>query len=732
MTQLNKETIKLLNRLYNLSSDENIFLVAAKRGIESTEEEIAKTNSEQQNQEIEKSNKESELQEFVNTKNALIDTFGALDDAMFRPLKAIDVDFQIGKLVAETRERAPKHIEDLETTIQGIGEKISGCITRKSELEEQLNNYNTDREKAERDRTGLISLLEQSLSSDPAERDALSTNYVKGVLSKFDHFTTSEINELAKIIMFPEDGLFDYDEKVKTGEIDFNQEEVAEEPEPVVEEEVSAEPVEESSIDIEDLERVISQGISEESHDSEEPEEEKEEEPKEEIKDIKDIYEHSEEPKEEPEEEETSEEEKEEEPEEEPVEEEKDDSIENFLKEIGINVERLSNLDNYEDIKKLLESTDRDVISEGYEILRSISAEEAAYSYANGHMYIADSELNSKVTILRANGISDHKIKELLESNKNILRSSYQELSDKIKSLKETGKAISDDTISLLSNDLVTYNKNVEILKDKGYEIEEKEQTNYFDVLHSSPYISTDTEILKDYLISIVRKNGKYALDVFYKDPRKLLLDIDDIIESNLEGIIDTNPEVLGKKTDGLLARIKYCIDKGLDIRDGQDGPYYPYVLDYYAFAEKEGYDAELPELVDRNSTNSSLKDLLENDFVELLTDTLNEYYGKLTEYETIRLSDENNSKLEKLIGIMENKFHAETVGKYTYKVGDVFISRNKLERNISVLLNKLEETEEPIEGIEDIILLTSALYNLRQDEESIRKMVSECLGQEK
>ena len=732
MTQLNKETIKLLNRLYNLSSDENIFLVAAKRGIESTEEEIAKTNSEQQNQEIEKSNKESELQEFVNTKNALIDTFGALDDAMFRPLKAIDVDFQIGKLVAETRERAPKHIEDLEATIQGIGEKISGCITRKSELEEQLNSYNTDREKAERDRTGLISLLEQSLSSDPAERDALSTNYVKGVLSKFDHFTTSEINELAKIIMFPEDGLFDYDEKVKTGEIDFNQEEVAEEPEPVVEEEVSAEPVEESSIDIEDLERVISQGISEESHDSEEPEEEKEEEPKEEIKDIKDIYEHSEEPKEEPEEEETSEEEKEEEPEEEPVEEEKDDSIENFLKEIGINVERLSNLDNYEDIKKLLESTDRDVISEGYEILRSISAEEAAYSYANGHMYIADSELNSKVTILRANGISDHKIKELLESNKNILRSSYQELSDKIKSLKETGKAISDDTISLLSNDLVTYNKNVEILKDKGYEIEEKEQTNYFDVLHSSPYISTDTEILKDYLISIVRKNGKYALDVFYKDPRKLLLDIDDIIESNLEGIIDTNPEVLGKKTDGLLARIKYCIDKGLDIRDGQDGPYYPYVLDYYAFAEKEGYDAELPELVDRNSTNSSLKDLLENDFVELLTDTLNEYYGKLTEYETIRLSDENNSKLEKLIGIMENKFHAETVGKYTYKVGDVFISRNKLERNISVLLNKLEETEEPIEGIEDIILLTSALYNLRQDEESIRKMVSECLGQEK
>ena len=727
MAELNNETMKLLNRLYNLSSEENIFLKAAKDGIKSTEEEISRTTTDQQDQEIEKSNRESELEEFVNTKNALIDTFGTLDDSMFKPLMAIDVDFQVSKLVEDTRERAPKHIEDLERVIQGIGEKISECITRRSELEEQLNTYNLDLEKAERDKTGLISLLEQSLSSDPAERDALSTNYVKGVLSKFDHFTTGEINELAKIIMFPEDGLFEYDQKVKAGEIDFNQQPVEEVKE------------EEPTIDIEDLERVISNSTSEEpveevaeeeeeSEEEEVPEEEVEEpeeeetpeEEKEEVHNIEDIYQHKEEPKEI---EEVPEEEVEEETE------ESEDSIEDFLREIGINVERLKSNNNYEEMKELLESTNQDVISEGYEILRSVNAEDAAYTMADGHMYIADSELNSKVAILRANGISDNKIKEILESDKDILRSSYQDLSAKLKSLKESGKTISDDTIGILSSDLVTYNRNIDLLKDKGYEIEEKEQTNYFDVLHTSPYIEADTEILKDYLISIVRKNGKYALDIFYKDPRKLLLDIDDIIESNLEGIIDTNPEVLGKKANGLLSRVKYCLDKGLDIREGQDGPYLPYVVDYYAFAEKEGYDVNLPDLVDRNSTNSSLTDVLGNDIVGKLVDTLNNYYSNLTEYETIKLSDSNNHRLEELINTTEKKFNAETVGKYTYKLGDLFISRNKLERNISIILNALEDMEEQPEGIDDMIILTSALYNLREDEESIRKTVSECLG---
>ena len=718
MAQLDTETINLLNKLYNLSSDDNIFIQEATRGIHNTEEEISSTTSEQQSQEIEKSNREGELQEFVNTKNALIDTFGTLDDAMFAPLKAIDVDFQVGRLVADTRERAPKHIEDLEKVIQGIGEKISECISRRAELEDQLNKYNDDLTKAERDRTGLISLLEQSLSSDPAERDALSTNYVKGVLGKFEYFSTSEVNELAKIIMFPEDGLFEYDEKVKKGEIDFNQPEVAEEPEPVVEE---------PAIDIEDLERVISK--KEEPIVEEHPEEPEIVAPIE----IPPVEPEEEEPTEEPaptpvEEPTPVVEETPEEPAEEP-EEEKDNSIEAFLIDNGFDLDRFRDTDKYDDVMKLLSSADRETITENYEILRSINAEQAAYTIADDHMYIADPELNSKLTILRANGISDRAIKDLIESDKKVLREGYQELSDKIKSLKDSGRNLSDETLTLLSTDLATYNKNIDMLKNKGYEIEEKEQTNYFDVLHVSPYIEADTEILKDYLISIVRKNGKYALDIFYKSPQVLLPDVDDIIEGNLEGIIDTNPEVLGRKVDGLLARVKYCVEKGLDITDGQDGPYLPYVVDYYTFASKEGYDVRLPRLVDRNSTNSSLKDILENDFVELLVDTLNNYYNDLTEYKTIKLSGEANSKLEHLIDVVEQKYHAEVSGKYAYKLGDLLISRNKLERNISIILDKLEKTEEPTDGIEDIIILTAAIYNLRQDERSIRKMVAECLG---
>ncbi len=40
-----------------------------------------------------------------------------------------------------------------------------------------------------------------------------------------------------------------------------------------------------------------------------------------------------------------------------------------------------------------------------------------------------------------------------------------------------------------------------------------------------------------------------------------------------------------------------------------------------------------------------------------------------------------------------------------------------------------LESEDEAVEGLEDMIIFTSALYNLRQDEETIRRTVSECIG---
>ena len=78
---------------------------------------------------------------------------------------------------------------------------------------------------------------------------------------------------------------------------------------------------------------------------------------------------------------------------------------------------------------------------------------------------------------------------------------------------------------------------------------------------------------------------------------------------------------------------------------------------------------------------------------------------------------------------MFEQRFHAEQIGKYTYKVAEGFISKPKLERHLKVIVKKLEQNGESIDGIENEILLTSMLYNLRQNEPTIRKMVETCLG---
>ena len=72
---------------------------------------------------------------------------------------------------------------------------------------------------------------------------------------------------------------------------------------------------------------------------------------------------------------------------------------------------------------------------------------------------------------------------------------------------------------------------------------------------------------------------------------------------------------------------------------------------------------------------------------------------------------------------------NASKVGNLTYKIGDVFVSRTKLERHIKLLLKALAKQGQEIEGVEKEVILTSLLYNLRGDEEKLKEVVDTCLG---
>ena len=411
--------------------------------------------------------------------------------------------------------------------------------------------------------------------------------------------------------------------------------------------------------------------------------------------------------------------------------------LEDFLSSIGLNVEEFKTQNKHlhlpiEVIYKKLDSVDRRIITENYETLRSIGIYDGAlYRYRQAHMYLVDKELNKKLTLLRAKGVSESRITELVRDENSGLRESYETLENRVIALEGLEHKVDDKNVRVLGKDVELFDKNVDTLLQHGFDLDEKEMKNHSHILFNEIDIETKSNILKNYLISIVKKNGKYALNVFWKDPKKLISDIDCLIENDLENLIATNPGILGTEISQVIGRIKYCEEHGIPIYEGNGNTQFcDYITHYIDFSKKIKKGLVFPELVDSKETNYKLSGIIGNeDFTEILVNSLDAYYIESKDGLEPQVDEETKARIEELKIYFEEKLNAQTTGKHTYKINGVCISKNKLERNLSILLSTMKLGNASTEGVEKEILLTAALYNLRQDEEILRSVVGSCLG---
>ena len=114
-------------------------------------------------------------------------------------------------MLAQVQEKSPAFIEGLRNTIEGIKNDIIGYNSELDMANEELTNLRGQLVIHNEQRAQLVSLLEQSLSTEEIERESLTASFVKRVLTSFDVFTVDEIAKLTKMIIFPEDGLYEYD-----------------------------------------------------------------------------------------------------------------------------------------------------------------------------------------------------------------------------------------------------------------------------------------------------------------------------------------------------------------------------------------------------------------------------------------------------------------------------------------------------------------------------------------
>lgn len=762
MANLTNKTIRLLDRLFNLQGEDNVILADINKRIEETNSSIEETSANQRDNEVKKLDCEGKLSVFKNQKEVFESAFEGLDDETFAALRDIDVNIEIGTMLTQIAEKSPAYIDSLNSQVESYQLEIERNIASKEELETILSELKSDKTKSEEDRDKLVSLLEQSLSTDDLERESLTTSYVKKILSLFGVFSDEEVKELAKLIIFPDEGLYEYresyEERRANGLIDLEAEEPdfennfetdGLEAEIIPQEEVAAsEAVKDTSVILEstrraeemyqvpvipteedldkttyfDLDRL--NGVRGELA---------------EIADIvpEEVIPHDETDlgvQELPNDEEsfTSDEEKQQDLTSQATinKQSEEETIEEYLTSIGLNVELFKDLNDtpIETIIAELSSVSHKTIEDNYELLRSINVDTSVpYKYRKGHMYLTDLDLSKKVTLLRAKNISEAKIKELLEISGSGFRENLEVIERRVQAIENINGKLTDDNVDDIAIDMIRYEENYNVLQNNGFELEEKELRNFNAVLLKSPYITADMDILKNYLISIVRKNGKYALSVFWKRPSELVNGIDDLIEAGLEDVISTNPEVLGQNEDAIIRRVKFCESNNHSVYE--EGNICDYIVDFSKFAKTFGTEVELPVLQDRENANNNLGSIIGNgDYVDILTNMLRSYYDKDL-LEEVDLTEEEKEQVEVLNQQAVTKLFANPTGKYTYKIGNVSISKNKFERHLSIILKALLNSGQSPEGVEREILLVSALYNVRQDEETLRKMVSECLG---
>ena len=240
------------------------------------------------------------------------------------------------------------------------------------------------------------------------------------------------------------------------------------------------------------------------------------------------------------------------------------------------------------------------------------------------YMYLTDPNLPTKVTLFKDKGLEDKLIKELIENG--TLKDSIEKINEKIDLMEVNGTPLNASSIKLLKKDLITYYKRIELLKSVGIELDKNELRNYMELLINSPYIEEDINVLKQYMVRIVRKNSKYALDLFWKSSKELIITLDRMLEENLENVINSNPETLGVDVEELLKRIKHCKQNGISFYNSEREVAEGYIVNPTDF-QKRFPDVNTSSIALEDSNDKIVTMIGENEFFNVLIQSLNEYY---------------------------------------------------------------------------------------------------------
>lgn len=246
MKALSPEVSALLDKLYNLRGDDSVVLVEMNRQRNRAVETKTRTTEEKKELQARIAGLEKLYNDLNSQGEKLTTLLSEIDRNDYATvLDRLDIDFNPQDLVEKLNKSLPRTIDSVtldtkkaEKQLVRVEEEMNHAIATIDELSIRRDAALANQEK-------LNEYFELALSG----RISITRDSIVSLLEQFN-FTDEERREAAKILMFPEDALFAYDEKVR------EREQSGKSFSDVFEEAKNAEPIEEEAVKLLDEEPI--------------------------------------------------------------------------------------------------------------------------------------------------------------------------------------------------------------------------------------------------------------------------------------------------------------------------------------------------------------------------------------------------------------------------------------------------------------------------------------------
>jgi len=211
MKMLTAEITKLLDKLYNLRGEDSVVLTKMDSEREKAEETKERTASEKTTLQEKITNLTEEERVLAEEGEKLVATLSRIKTDDFKiVLEKLNVDFNPDKLSEDVNRLLPKTIEKVQEEKRSAEEGLVKVEAEMNLAIATIEELAIRKDEALANQSRLNEYFELALNGNiNITRDSITS-----LLEKFD-FSEDERREAAKIMMFPEDALYDYENKLK-------------------------------------------------------------------------------------------------------------------------------------------------------------------------------------------------------------------------------------------------------------------------------------------------------------------------------------------------------------------------------------------------------------------------------------------------------------------------------------------------------------------------------------